>query len=118
MLAEVSGAGPEIVTMLSQLGANLDARLSDGSTWLSNIASRGQAESCRLFLGLGASCDLADSAGRTPLFMASANGHVAVVKLLIQAGGQLDSRVHAFNGVTPLQMACEGKVGLLLFFFV
>lgn len=45
----------------------------------------------RLLLEAGADANLANSSGNTPLSVASRNGYMSIVKLLLQAGVAVDT---------------------------
>jgi ankyrin repeat protein len=59
-----------------------------------------------------------DSYGRTPLSWAAANGHEAVVKLLVEKGAEMETKDKDSSGQTPLSWAAsrghEAVVKLLL----
>jgi ankyrin repeat protein len=53
------------------------------------------------------SANLKSKGGFTPIHLASANGHVKVVKLLIEGGAELNARNQ--DGATPMIKAVQGK---------
>ena len=57
----------------------------------------------RLLIERGATIDQADNDGVTPLYVASQNGHEAVVRLLIERGATIDQAEN--HGWTPLRIA-------------
>ncbi|KAH8687411.1 ankyrin repeat-containing domain protein [Tricladium varicosporioides] len=54
----------------------------------------------------GVDADVKDSNGRTPLWWAAGNGHLEIVKLLIEKEG-INLRSKDFSGRTPLSWAAE-----------
>ena len=56
-------------------------------------------------LDQGADVDVEDDHGRTPLFIASENGHVPIVKKLLERGA--DFRIRTPDDDTPLSVASE-----------
>ncbi|KAJ3454410.1 hypothetical protein MRS44_018304 [Fusarium solani] len=85
-------------------------------TGLHLVAYFGIEEATNEFLSNDHELDLEDSLGRTPLSYAAANGHEAVVKLLLDKGADTESKDQ--NGQTPLSYAAanghEAVVKLLL----
>ena len=56
--------------------------------------------------GVGLDLDVRDDAGKTPLYLASQNGHEEVVLALLGAGAQMDRA--SLDGITPLIVATVG----------
>ena len=56
-----------------------------------------------MLLGAGAYADLSDGDGITPLWMATQNGHEAVVAALLKEG-KADTNRADNDGITPLMM--------------
>ncbi len=103
----------EVVQALLAKGAEVNARVNDGSTALGVASQNGHLEVVRALLAEGADVNVkggitlyavspdlkeaqamqgqawaeADESGATPLSMAKANGHDDVVELLRQHGG-------------------------------
>ena len=52
--------------------------------------------------------------GRTPLFIAAINGHISVVKQLVENGSNIDLEVKENEGMTPLLGSCfVGRVEIV-----
>jgi hypothetical protein len=75
------------------------------STLLGGAAARGELNVVWLLLGRGANPSLANSRGLTPLMVAAANGHAAVVRVLAARGADLDA-VEPEAGATAFHHAC------------
>lgn len=72
---------------------------------LHTAASRGDLETIRRLLGMGADVTEADADGATPLHAAAFAGHVAAVELLLDNGARLNQRDQF--GFTPLHAAAR-----------
>ncbi|RLN88630.1 hypothetical protein BBJ28_00018053, partial [Nothophytophthora sp. Chile5] len=93
----------EILTLLLQFNASIDAPNQWGETALSRAVFGGHLEAARILLDYGAAVDLADEDGDTPLIVAAIRGHVDVAQLLLEKKATVDARNKV--GVTALQMA-------------
>ena len=80
--------------MLLRRGANREAPNDSGKTPLYEACAGGQAEAASLLLDAGAKPNARDLFLETPLFIASAEGETAVVRVLLRHGGV---EVDAFN---------------------
>tara|TARA_B110000285_G_scaffold186678_1_gene212138 strand:- start:344 stop:526 length:183 start_codon:yes stop_codon:yes gene_type:complete len=54
------------------------------------VSRDGRLELCKLFLEGGCKADHIDSYGQTPIFYAAREGHPAIMKMLIEMGGDPD----------------------------
>jgi len=112
---EASGATPlyiatqeghvEIVRLLLEKGAAIEAAADDGVTPLSSAVFHGNTELVQLLLEQGAMVGGRDNNGVTPLARGAQQGHVEAVLLLIKEGAEVDSKDN--NGVTPLARAAQ-----------
>jgi ankyrin repeat protein len=88
-------------------GIQLDAVQPNGHTPLFDAVQSSRLEMATLLLGAGASADaisdMRDVQGVTPLMMASANGHIPLIKLLLERGAT--TTIRASNGATALSIA-------------
>ena len=95
----------DIVIMLLENQANIEAKDGRGQTPLHRASEHGHIEVVKLLLERGADPAVADSTGWTPLYEASESGHIEVVKLLLERGP--DPAVADSEGRTPLHRASE-----------
>eukprot|EP01045_Picozoa_sp_COSAG04_P044750 COSAG04_NODE_15342_length_535_cov_0.788991_1_plen_174_part_10 len=91
-----------VVRVLVEAGASLEATTPKGSTALLIAAQNGHADCVEALLQGGANVHAKGSMGQTALHPAAENGHTDCCRLLILAGA--DSAVTAV-GKTPLQWA-------------
>jgi ankyrin repeat protein len=95
----------EVVKLLLNNGAELEAKSNDGPTPLLSAASNGHAAIVKLLIDNGAELEAKDYYGWTALSLAANNGHEALVKLLLEKGAKLEAKeVHAG---TPLLLAAS-----------
>eukprot|EP00752_Nemacystus_decipiens_P006179 g5576.t1 len=76
-------------------------------TALHAAAHLGNGEAVQAFLRNGAEVNSVDQDGHTPLFLAARNGHLPVVRVLLDADADLTVR-DACHGFTPLLAAAKG----------
>jgi ankyrin repeat protein len=96
----------EIVELLLERGAAVNARNSSGATPLHDAALAGRLAVIEILLRHGAEIDARDrDAGATPLHQAASWGRREAVELLIAKGAAVDLRNKA--GVSPLQAAMQ-----------
>ncbi|RYP39319.1 hypothetical protein DL768_010725 [Monosporascus sp. mg162] len=93
----------EIVQLLLDKGAEIDAKDNDGRTPLWWAARNGHKEIVLLLLEKGAEIDAKGNISRTPLSWAAGKGHKEIVQLLLDKGAEIDSK--NINGWTPLSWA-------------
>lgn len=86
-------------------GAEVNSRLSDGSTALHWAVLHDQHDAVKTLLDAGADPVAANRNGITPLFLAVQNGSPAVVSALLQAGA--DPNALAESGETMLMVAAS-----------
>ena len=85
----------DVIRLLREYGANLD---------LVTLAAMGDADGLLRMLDAGASANDPDELGRTALFAAARNNHVAAVRTLLGRGA--DPNIPTGDGQTPLSTAC------------
>lgn len=76
---------------------------------LNDIASSGQVEEAKRVVQLEHGLSMRNTEGSTPLHQACWNGHIEVVKVLLQAGADIEVRDGAHNG-TPLGWTTHAAV--------
>ncbi len=82
--------------LVAEGNASVDATNGpDGSTALKKASADGSLEVARFLLGVGATVDLKDSEGNTPLYEAARKNHSDIVRLLVVEG---NAQVDAPNG--------------------
>jgi ankyrin repeat protein len=87
--------------LVEELGAYVDQQCHNGFTALSVAAYMGHHGTVRyLAVELGADINIPNKKGKTPLWGAAANDHLAVVRLLLTL--RADINPGHINGVTPL----------------
>jgi hypothetical protein len=94
--------GPD-ASLLLDVGAPKEAKDNSGSTPLHLAAQQGHEECCLVLIASGCAVDArkdVSDAHSTSLFIAIHRGHAGVVRLLADAGAQLEARDR--NGWTPL----------------
>lgn len=108
-LARAAAEGYEsTVRCLLELGAMAGRPGSMGRTPLMNAAIDGHIECVRCLIREGeASVRIKDACGDTALTLASSNTHIAMVRLLLQSGSNVNDP--GFSGQTALIRACHSK---------
>jgi ankyrin repeat protein len=80
-----------------------------GQIDLLGAAARGDASAVRAALAAGTPPDLRDKDGRTPLHWAAEGGHTEVIRVLLDAGAEVDAQEQdRYFGRTPLHLAAQG----------
>jgi ankyrin repeat protein len=74
------------MAFLLQNGATPDTRDRNGNTALMTAVQVGYGEGAQLLLGQGASVNLANNRGETPLIMAVHNRDVGIARTLLEVG--------------------------------
>lgn len=76
----------QMLEMLLDRGAPVDAHNKAGYTAMHRAALNGRVGACRLLLRRGASIHAVTKAGCTALHLAASNNHLGVMELLLQLG--------------------------------
>ena len=105
-----------IVSLLIEAGVNLNYQDDQGETALHVAARFGQGQCARALLqgsrDQKAETDLAENTfGWTPLFIASVDGHINVVELLIKAGADLE-RLDSSGWTAKEHAALRGHIDI------
>ncbi|XP_072025834.1 fibronectin type 3 and ankyrin repeat domains 1 protein-like [Amphiura filiformis] len=101
----VDGGNTELIKWMIQDGAKVDER-DTGSKWtplMRCAAVVGKADVAKVLLNAGADCDAKDKDGKTPLMVASLNGHHHLVRVLVERGA--DPNVKNEFGMSAKEMA-------------
>jgi ankyrin repeat protein len=86
-------ASGAVVEHLLKAGVNANATGPLGETALHTCAHAGNVDSAKALLARGAKVDAGDSwRGQTPLMWAAAQGHAAMVRVLVEAGADVNTR--------------------------
>lgn len=103
-LAAIHGHN-DIVKLLIEKGANIEARYEGGQTPLLFAAEHGQNHTIELLLQKGARIDVHDNRGRTLLLAAAEHGQNHTIELLVEKGASI--AVEDNSGRTLLSLAAE-----------
>ena len=104
----------EVVKLLLDKGATIDAKNNFGNTALFLASNNGQVEVVKLLLDKGATVDAKNNQDITPLMMASQNGDVEVIKLLLAKGANPNAAMSGNKPWTPLTIAtAEGLTNVV-----
>jgi ankyrin repeat protein len=90
---------PSTVTLLAQLGADINACDSFGLTALLHASSNQYADTVLALLKSGADVDASDNMGYTALHHAAATGNKDIVRMLVEAKADIGRRDN--TGRTP-----------------
>jgi ankyrin repeat protein len=82
----------EILKMLLNHGATLDATDAGGLTAISHAAFAGRSEAVAFLISKNAMLNTADMSGKTPLYYACEQGNYAAASALLDAGARDDLR--------------------------
>jgi ankyrin repeat protein len=106
-----------VMRLLVQRGANIDAR-DWGRTALHYAADYGHEEVVAFLLEKGAQASTRDDNNVTPLMLASENGHVGVVKMIMTHTGAEGLEDRNIDGRTALWYAARGGHGEVVAFLL
>lgn len=95
----------ELMTLLLERGAEIDAKKILGQTALNHAIRAGQTEAVRVLLKFSASMTIATNDGFSALASAASNGNIDIVELLLNHGA--DVNVQDRDGWTPLLLAAS-----------
>jgi ankyrin repeat protein len=107
------GGSGEDVALLVAAGADFTAVEASNRCAMHFAAQQGHVEAINALVHVGANCNQmrqsrvgATDKGETPIWRASANGHLGTVKALCEAGADVNQAA-ALDGSTPLFMASQ-----------
>jgi len=101
--AVVQGAPVEVIRLLVENGAQVNALDKEGGTPLARAGLNGDVEAARVLLELGVAPNAPSMDGQTALHLAALEGHPDVAEVLLSAGA--DPNVRNECGRTPLDYA-------------
>lgn len=93
-----------VVVLLLEHGAKIEARTDLGQTPLYFAARKGDVKLVLLLLARGADVNAQSETGATPLHIATNNNRLTVADFLLLGGANLDAHI---DGETPLHLAAE-----------
>jgi uncharacterized protein len=96
----------DVVKLLLDHSAEVDAKNNEGVTPLYLAAVEGHKDVVKLLLDHGAEVDAKNNEGVTPLYLAAVEGHKDVVKLLLDHGAEVDAK--NTEGKSALSRASSG----------
>lgn len=79
----------DLVTLLLERGADIEARGDVGRTPLYEAAKYGQAEIVRFLVERGANVDAASDQGFTPMMVGAERGHLGILEYLLDRGASI-----------------------------
>ena len=101
----------DLVKLLIEEGADVNAAQGDGMTALHWVAERGDVEIAKLLISAGANAKAGTRiGGYTPLHLAAKRAHRGIAALLLGAGGDADV-LTSNTGATPLHLAASAAGG-------
>ncbi len=104
----------DVVSLLLEKGANVNAPGDKGQTALMAAASGGSSKDAlvKILLDKGADVNVKNKSGQTALVLAAEQGRVQAAQLLVEKGANVN--VKAEYGVTPLHLAAyKGSVEMV-----
>jgi ankyrin repeat protein len=114
MLVKLDGRS-DIAAVMSKYGADgkpLDAGVLNRYRLL-RAASTGNDRHVTRLLAEGVSADTKDSAGRSAVFLAAANGHLDALRILLESGADPD--IADWKGITPLMAAVNNATAFQVY---
>ncbi|RZF38209.1 hypothetical protein LSTR_LSTR005570 [Laodelphax striatellus] len=115
-LMEAASAGfTQIVQLLIEHRADVNAQSSSGNTPLMYACAGGHEDAVRVLLEAGANVEDHNENGHTPLMEAASAGHVNVAKILLEHGAGINTHSNEFKE-SALTLACyKGHLDMVRF---
>jgi ankyrin repeat protein len=95
----------ELVKLLIEKGADVNAKTNDDATPLHVAANNDNLELVKLLIENDADVNAKTNKGATPLHMAAVNGHFDIAKLLIENDAKVNEKTN--DDATPLHVAAN-----------
>ena len=112
LMEAASGGYVDIVRLLLEHGADVNAQSQAGNTALIYACCGGYEEVVEMLVSTGAEIEAHNENGHTPLMEASSGGHVGVARMLLDQGACINSHSNEFKE-SALTLACyKGEVPL------
>ena len=103
----------DIVSLLVEGGADVNAAGLSGATPLHDAALKGRVEIAKLLIDKGANVNALNRYNATPLHDAALSGNTEIARILIEHGADVNAR-DGEDGATPLYVAASmGRVEIL-----
>ncbi|TAL27577.1 MAG: ankyrin repeat domain-containing protein [Alphaproteobacteria bacterium] len=102
-----AGRAPGCIDLLLQYGADINDKMSNGETALTNAVSNGNTAAALKLIDRGADIECLDWAKWTPLVSAAYHGNAAICAALLRAGADMNAR--GFQGRNALEVAQWGR---------
>ena len=84
----------EVLELLLNAGADVEAKNADGETPLHQAAKNGHADAIKALKEAGADVEAKNADGETPLHLAAKNGHADAIKALKEAGADVAAQLY------------------------
>jgi ankyrin repeat protein len=108
--ADNAACSSEVVKLLLEKGAKIEAKDSEGRTALFIAANRGNTDVVKLLLEKGANIDVKNTVtGETALHMAAVRGNVEIVMLLLEKGGANIEAKDIWGNTPLIRAALDGQ---------
>ena len=109
MLAAHSGHLDAVKLLISELGANIEAKNEEKDTAIHIAACEGQSDIIAILVELGGNPEIGGRGNKTPLHYTCFSGHLETVKKLI-TDLHCDPMAEDDNGKVPLHMAAQNGI--------
>jgi ankyrin repeat protein len=114
LIVSSEAGNSEVVEVLLNAGAQIDAKSDKGGSALAWAATHGHVEVMKLLIRHGADLNSVDQFGHSVLFLAANFGRLSAVQLLLENGAVTDIRSAPPEGLTALHAAAsEGHVAVV-----
>ena len=111
----ISGGNIDIIRLLIENGADVNAKDGDGRTLLMIAAYNDDKniDIIRLFLDMGLDINAKDKDGETPLMRAAREGNIDIARLLVEKGADIDAKDNDDHTALWYASICVGSIGIV-----